>query len=129
MQNLQPALGPALPQRHGYLHGGQTAAQELEWRGGRALGRVQRFQGWFQRLDRKQSPWLCAASDVDAELAEAQGGTVSQLQLPLVHVYTGDLGDHQRNAGPIAEAAKVNGDLRAFVMAGDQAGNHPGIQR
>ena len=30
MQELQPALGPALPQRQGHLHGCQAAAKQLE---------------------------------------------------------------------------------------------------
>ena len=63
------------------------------------------------------------------QLAEAQGRPVLQLQLLLRHIHAGDLGDHQRHAGPIAEAAEVNGNFRAFVVAGDQAGNHPGIER
>ena len=90
---------------------------------------VQRVQCWFQGLDRQQRSWPCVSAHVDAQLAEAQGRPVPQLQLLLPHIHTGDLGDHQRNAGSIAQAAEVNGDIRAFVVAGDQAGNHPGIQR
>ena len=125
MQKLQCALGPAPPQRQGHLHGRQAAAENLKWSGGRVFAVLQRFQCWFQRLDRQQRTWPCASAHVDAQLAEAQGRPVLQLQLLLRHIHAGDLGDHQRDAGPIAEAAEVNGDFRAFVVAGDQAGNHP----
>ena len=90
---------------------------------------IQSIKCWFQGLDRKQRSWLGAPSHVDAQLVEAQGGPVLQLQLLLRHIQASDLGDHQRHAGSIAEAAEVNGDLRAFVVAGDQSGNHPGIER
>ena len=129
MKQLQPSFGPALPQRQGHLHGRQAAAKQLEGSGVRALVLIQRFQCWFQGLDRLQRTWPCVPAHVDAQLAEAQGRSVPYLQLLLHHVHTGDLGDHQRNAGPIAQAAEVNGDVRAFVVAGDQAWNHPGIQR